>query len=191
MSDAEVGEILQYLPDLSNKVVLDLGAGIGRFTVRFAEKAKSVTAVDYSHGFHETNQERSQHLRNVECRRADVLTWQYPTAKYDFVFSNWLMMYMDDANVPTFLSKVRSSLKPGGLVFFRESCRHPARGEEISADGPSSPIQDIVRVTEYRSPEFYLDAFEKAEFTLVSEGNIKLYEERFANKDQLFWSLRK
>lgn len=53
MSDTEVSEILQYLPEYEEKHVLDLGAGIGRFSVRFAQKAKRVTAIDFCQGFHE------------------------------------------------------------------------------------------------------------------------------------------
>ncbi len=191
MSDAEIGEILQYLPDLDGKSVLDLGAGIGRFTVRFAQRAKLVTAVDFCRGFHEENSVRSQAFENVECYCADVVEWAYPSAKYDFVFSNWLMMYMDDADVSRFLSKIHHCLKPGGLVFLRESCRHPARGERQPVDGIRSAIQDVVNVTEYREPGFYVDAFADAGFVPVSEGNIRLYEERYGNKDQLFWILKR
>lgn len=191
MSDDEVSEILQYLPDFDGKVVLDLGAGIGRFTGRFAERAKSVTAVDFCRKFHEKNEKDSRFLGNVQCYCADVLEWTYPPAKYDFVFSNWLMMYMDDSDVSAFLSKIHRCLRPDGRVFLRESCRYPTRGQRQPAGRANSPVQDVVDVTEYREPECYIDAFADAGFIPVAEGNIKLYEKRYGNKNQLYWILKK
>ncbi len=191
MSDVEISEIVEYLPNFEGKTVLDLGAGIGRFTMRFAEKASSVTAVDFCRGFQEKNQENSRRFGNVQCYCSDVLVWDYPFEEFDFVFSNWLMMYMDDSEVSQFLSKICFCLKPGGFAFFRESCRCPARGEAQSTEELRSPVKDIINVTKYREPEFYIDAFEGEVLDLISEGNVKLYETRFGNKNQLFWLLKK
>ena len=192
MSAAEIIEILEYLPNFDGKTVLDLGAGIGRFTARFAEKAKLVTAVDFCRGFHERNQENSRPFKNVTCYCSDVLTWNYPSEKFDLVFSNWLMMYMDNSEVSVFLSKIYLCLKPGGIAFFRESCRCPARGEKLSIDDLGSSVKDIISVTKYREPEFYRDSFADAALAApISEGNIKLYETRFDNKNQFYWLLKK
>lgn len=42
----------------------------------------------------------------------------------DFVFSNWLLMYLSDDEVKCFIQKILGWLRPGGFLFFRESCNH-------------------------------------------------------------------
>ena len=42
----------------------------------------------------------------------------------DFIFSNWLLMYLSDEELMSFMKKMLSWLRPGGFLFFRESCNH-------------------------------------------------------------------
>lgn len=44
----------------------------------------------------------------------------------DFIFSNWLLMYLSDDEIKTFITKSLSWLRPGGFLFFRESCNYPS-----------------------------------------------------------------
>ena len=41
---------------------------------------------------------------------------------YDLVFSNWLMMYLEDEEVQTLVKKELSWLQEDGYLFARESC---------------------------------------------------------------------
>lgn len=50
------------------------------------------------------------------------LQWDY--FSFDIVFSNWLFMYLSDEETEQLLQKSLSWLKPGGTLFFRESCFH-------------------------------------------------------------------
>ena len=43
---------------------------------------------------------------------------------FDFIFSNWLLMYLSDEELNTFTEKLLGWLRPGGFLFFRESCNH-------------------------------------------------------------------
>lgn len=45
---------------------------------------------------------------------------------YDLVFSNWLLMYLEEHEVQELFCKVLQWLRPGGYFFFRESCFHPS-----------------------------------------------------------------
>ena len=191
-SPFEVEEIMQYLPDFKDKVVLDMAAGIGRFTQEFAKEAKSVTAVDFSQGFIDKNKEVTAEFGNVECICADAVEWDYPQEHFDFVFCNWLMMYLDDDYVELTLPKIVNSIKPGGKVFFRESCNTTARGQfDDAKEHPIQPVREIVSNTRYRSPEYYQELFKKSGLNLLSSGNIKIFEKRFDNQNQLFWLLEK
>ena len=40
------------------------------------------------------------------------------------IFSNWLLMYLNDLEVLDLVEKSLRSIKPGGYMFFRESCFH-------------------------------------------------------------------
>ena len=41
---------------------------------------------------------------------------------YDLIFSNSLLMYMSDTEVHNLFTKALSWLRPGGFMFFRETC---------------------------------------------------------------------
>ena len=43
---------------------------------------------------------------------------------YEIVFSNWLMMYLDDSECQKLIMKSILWLKEGGYFFMRESCFH-------------------------------------------------------------------
>lgn len=47
-------------------------------------------------------------------------------SSYDLVFSNWLLMYLEEHEVQELFCKVLKWLRPGGYFFFRESCFHPS-----------------------------------------------------------------
>jgi len=191
MSDDEIEEILGLLPQFAGKTVLELGAGIGRFTRFFAETARSVTALDFSEGFIEKNQESTSHFRNIAHCCADVLEWEFPIGAYDFVFSNWLLMYLEDGDIQSLLRSVHSCLSNAGTAFFRESCLTPASGGNTKTDKLRTEVRDIVEVTNYRAPVFYEKAFDQAGFVVFAKGYIKLYEQWFTNKNQKFWVVKK
>jgi len=77
------------------------------------------------------------------------------------------------------------------LRSLEKAVRCPARGEKLSIDDLGSSVKDIISVTKYREPEFYRDSFADAALSPISEGNIKLYETRFDNKNQFYWLLKK
>ena len=58
-------QILKLLGDVSNKRVLELGAGIGRFTIELASTAKSVHALDFMKTFIDANKEATGKFGNV------------------------------------------------------------------------------------------------------------------------------
>lgn len=57
----------------------------------------------------------------------------------DFIFSNWLLMYLSDEELKAFAEKMLSWLRPGGLLFFRESCNHRS-GTEPKIKLPHLPF---------------------------------------------------
>lgn len=54
----------------------------------------------------------------------------------DFIFSNWLLMYLSDKELKVLIEKMLGWLRPGGFLFFRESCNHRS-GTELTLQTPS------------------------------------------------------
>ena len=63
------------------------------------------------------------------------------------LFSNWLLMYLNDSEVLGLIENALKAVKPGGHFFFRESCFHASGNIKKADENP----------TEYRSPTKYLD----------------------------------
>jgi phosphoethanolamine N-methyltransferase len=65
------------------------------------------------------------------------------------IFSNWLLMYLNDLEVEALVEKCLRSLKTDGYIFFRESCFHASGNIKNTDENP----------TNYRSPKTYIDYF--------------------------------
>jgi phosphoethanolamine N-methyltransferase len=126
LKDLDCKDIIRSLPDTTNMDVVDIGAGIGRFTSQFSLNAKSVLAVDFIESFLEKNKERHAQFTNVKFEVNDAVHLKLPKQSVDFVFTNWLMMYLTDAEVVGFLSNVCTWLRPNGYLHLRESCSQPS-----------------------------------------------------------------
>jgi 2-polyprenyl-3-methyl-5-hydroxy-6-metoxy-1,4-benzoquinol methylase len=122
LANAEMQQISSILPNLKECRVLDLGAGIGRFTTFFAQHAKSVVAVDLIDKNIEDNRKRNKDYSNVEYICSDALNLKFEKGSFDLIFSSWLLMYLTDHEVLTLLDKCHDWLKVDGMIFFRESC---------------------------------------------------------------------
>ncbi|EEC16448.1 phosphoethanolamine N-methyltransferase, putative, partial [Ixodes scapularis] len=70
--------------------------------------------------------------------------------RVDVVFSNWLYMYLDDAECLTLFEKIFGWLREGGHLFLRESCYKP-----------SGDVKRNSNPTFYRSPSDYYNMLKK------------------------------
>ncbi|CAE7530650.1 PEAMT [Symbiodinium natans] len=117
-------EILSHMPSLHGKSVLELGAGIGRFSGILARKAQRVVAVDFVHASCEENKRANADKPNLQVLQADVTTLNLAPGSFDLVFSNWLFMYLTDEECQELAKNILTWLRPGGHMFLRESCFH-------------------------------------------------------------------
>jgi len=167
-ADMEKAEIISYLPNFDGLSVVELGCGVGRFTGYLAERASAVLAVDFVEKFVKENEKRnavaSPHI-DFLCRDVTKLSL---SAKYDFVFSNWLMMYLDDEEVYNLAEKFYTWCAEGGYIFFRESCEGGASGDLPRANNP----------TFYRKYTKYLQIFDaKKDLRRISVDQVQIYKE--------------
>lgn len=114
--------ILPLLGLKDGDTVLDLGAGIGQWSFRFADRVKRVVAVEYTASLVEIGREeaRRRGIDNVEffvSSAEDYVTDE----QFDVVFISGLFMYLTDAQVAGLLPRLAAWVKPGGRVVLRET----------------------------------------------------------------------
>ncbi|XP_073710538.1 uncharacterized protein [Misgurnus anguillicaudatus] len=193
LTQHELPEILSMLPCLAGSDVLELGAGIGRYTQHLIGRARHVTAVDFMENFVEKNKADNSHRGNAEFLQADVTQLDFPKHSFDMVFSNWLLMYISNQELKSLAEKMLGWLRPGGYLFFRESCFHQS-GDSKRDFNP----------TQYRTPAHYnhlmtsvlLEESEKGQkkcygFDIVLNKTVQTYVKMKKNQNQLCWLMQK
>ncbi|MDY6805103.1 MAG: methyltransferase domain-containing protein [Cyanobacteriota bacterium] len=189
IDERERVQIIGNLPELSGKSILELGAGIGRYTSYFASQAKYVNAVDFNQKFIDKNKENNSNFDNTDYQCCNVMELSFAEASFDFVFVNWLFMYLEDDEVKEIRDRIHQWLKLDGQLFFRESCITDSKGN-LPLKSTSSKNNLNHSYSHYREPKFYLDLF-TAKFKLELQGNIAIYEQKYNNPNQLFYLFRK
>lgn len=170
----EKPEILKLLPSFQGKTVLDLGAGIGRFTSEFAKSAKNVVAVDLCPHFIEANRELNRSCQNIEWICQDALDADFKPKQFDLIFIYGVLMYLPEQELQLLSQKLHSWLKPKGTLFFVETC---APVTHFSATE--------MYYAHFRSSLDYDKAFKS--WKLINQGNIQAYEDILADPLKCFW----
>ncbi|XP_057465353.1 phosphomethylethanolamine N-methyltransferase-like [Actinidia eriantha] len=185
-------EVLSLLPPYEGKSVLELGAGIGRFTGELAKKAGQVLALDFIESVIKKNEEINEHYKNIKFMCADVTSpdLHIEAESMDLIFSNWLLMYLSDKEVEYLVERMVKWLKVGGFIFFRESCFHQS-GDSKRKNNP----------THYREPRYYTKVFKECllrdssgnsfELSLVGCKCIGAYVRNKKNQNQICWTWQK
>ncbi|OIT21052.1 PREDICTED: phosphoethanolamine N-methyltransferase 1-like [Nicotiana attenuata] len=185
-------EVLSLLPSYEGKSVLELGAGIGRFTGDLAEKAGELTALDFVEDVIKKNESINGHHKNVKFMCADVTSpdLTFSPESVDLIFSNWLLMYLSDKEVQDLAERMVKWLKVGGHIFFRETCFGQS-GDNKRKNNP----------THYREPRFYTKVFNECnlndaagksyELSLIGFKCIGAYARTKKNQNEICWIWQK
>jgi len=134
ISAEEVKEVIELLPNFTNKNVIELGCGAGRFTGVLAEKAREVTAVDFVPEFIAANNKKNESKSNIRYVETDVLDLTPETERYDLAFSNVLLAFLSDEQSRTIITNLLKSLKEGSEFFFHEPCYGPGKRAGLQGD---------------------------------------------------------
>ncbi|XP_020779173.1 phosphoethanolamine methyltransferase isoform X2 [Boleophthalmus pectinirostris] len=191
LTEQELPEILSMLPNLDTCRVLELGAGIGRYTRHLLTRAQHVIAVDFMENFVECNKQDNGHHSNSTFLQADVTKLEIPQNSIDFIFSNWLLMYLSDEELQCLTEKMLGWLRPGGFLFFRESCNHR-----------SGDFQREFNPTCYRTEAHYTQLITSAQakdkesaqifgFDIIMKKQVQTYIKMKNNPNQICWLLEK
>lgn len=75
-----------------------------RYSGELAKKAKTVISTDLLESFVKENREKNGPLHpNLSFRVLDAAQLDYPPASFDLIFTNWLLMYLNDQDTERFV----------------------------------------------------------------------------------------
>ncbi|AWP12008.1 putative MORC family CW-type zinc finger protein 4 [Scophthalmus maximus] len=153
--------------------------------------AAHVTAVDFMESFVERNRQDNGHHDNAAFIQADVTKLDFPKNSIDFIFSNWLLMYLSDMELKCFIEKTLGWLRPGGFLFFRESCNHRS-GDSKRDFNPTcyrteAEYSHLVSSMQVEGPDEGLEFG----FDIVMKKKVQTYVEMKNNPNQICWLLEK
>lgn len=106
--------VLEYLGDLKNKKIMDIGAGSGYFSLKLADQGAQVIAADVSDEFQEVIQKRIEDnkLENIELRKIPYDSPNLADNEVDMVLI--VNTYHHIENRIDYFSKVKKGIKPEG-----------------------------------------------------------------------------
>ncbi len=169
--DDETAKVFDWLPDVTGMSVLDLGAGVGQWSFRFAERGTSrVLAVEYAQGLvevakAEARRRGTEQVEFLVCSAEDFVTAEC----FDLVFISGLFVYLNDDQARSLLDRLAGFVRPGGLLMVRDGTGVGVR-HEIN-DRFSEHLGEFYSAT-YRTRGDYLREIEGRGFELLRDENM-------------------
>lgn len=169
--ELETAKVFEYLPALTGARILDLGAGVGQWAFRFAERgAAEVLAVEYSADLVEIGR------RECEVRGYGNVEFVVSAAEdfvaaepYDFVFISGLFVYLNDDQAVRLAQHLPSLVGDKGRVILRDGTAIEQRYELNKSF--SEHLQTEYSAV-YRTREEYRELFDLAGLTMVRDENV-------------------
>ena len=106
--------------DLSNKIILEIGAGSGKFTGFLSDRSKKVYAVEKIESLLLINKEKHKSKNNVEFILSDIKDVKLEKSSIDYVFAGWSLTSMRDIYDQVF-ANLYQILKPNGKIIIVEN----------------------------------------------------------------------
>ena len=109
--------VLELLPEIANKTVLDVACGTGLYTRLFETlKATAVTGVDISSEMLQQARARQKPESVIHYIERDICEWE-PDQDYDLAFSTYIFNYADsEQRLAEMIRSMAGSLKAGGKL---------------------------------------------------------------------------
>lgn len=106
--------------DFSNKIILEIGAGSGKFTGFLSDRSKKVYAVEKIESLLLINKEKHKNKNNVEFILSDIKDVKLEKNSIDYVFAGWSLTSMRDIYDQVF-TNLYQILKPNGKIIIVEN----------------------------------------------------------------------
>src|ERR1700753_1165200 len=118
----ETDKVFNYLAALGGRTVVDLGAGVGQWSLRFLERgAAHVTAVEYSQDLANIGREECARRgwRNVDFVVSPAEEFS-SDATFDVVFVSGLFVYLNDDQAEKVASIIAGLSHAGSTILLRD-----------------------------------------------------------------------
>lgn len=167
---AEKSKVMKKIDLDRTKRVLDLGAGAGQWSFRFAEVAKEVVAVEYSTEMCNLAQTTAakMNLKNIEFVVGEAQNYQSDEL-FDFIFISGLLIYLNDEECELLVSRCAQNLKPGGDLFLRDGTGIKSRFD--ISNQYSIGLNAYYSAT-YRTSSQYINLFVRNGFSLLNHEDM-------------------
>lgn len=167
----ETNKVIPRLALTSAARLLDLGAGCGQWSFRFAPLVKEVTAVEYTRSLAEIGIKEAlrRQASNVHFEISPAEEFKCDTP-YDIVFISGLFVYLTDKQAEALCGRLRSFVTDGGQIFVRDGTSILNKRYQI--ENKYSPVLQTEYSAIYRTTDEYLELLDKADFICEEHGNI-------------------
>lgn len=163
--------LLKFSPD---KTVLDLGAGVGQWSFRFAPLVKKVVAVEYTSSFCDIGRLEAQKRGCLNIEFINSAAELFKTnEQFDLVFISGLFVYLNHEQVQQLMNNLTHLIKPEGEILLRDGVSILESSHFI--DNNYSNILNEYYSAYYRTRMDYLTLFENNGFNLIKDG--QMFEE--------------
>lgn len=164
-------KVFNWLGSIKGKKILDLGAGVGQWSFRFAERgASEVLAVEYAVdlaniGREEAVRRKLEQVEFVVSAAEDFFTKQ----QFDLIYISGLFVYLNDEQAFKLLKNLQGFLCDDGLLMLRDGTAVFSRYE---IDDKFSEHLEQNYSAIYRTKDEYIDAFSDFGFTCEKHENM-------------------
>ncbi len=140
------------------KNILDLGCGMGRHCILFAENGFNVTGFDLSeYGLNVLKKKAEKKNVIVNAVQGDVVDLPFRNHSFDAILAYHSVYHVDSTGMEKVISNIKSVLKPGGEVYITLISKHTY---SYTAD-TSIVVDENVRLKEEQEgtflPHFYVN----------------------------------
>jgi cyclopropane fatty-acyl-phospholipid synthase-like methyltransferase len=152
------------LPLNKSQIVVDIGAGNGRFTMYFAPKAKKVVSVEYIKDFADSIKKQAERSQTNNIEVLNMSAEEFRRENYaDVIYVSGVLHYLDKEQYRKVISNISKTLKPGGTFFLCESIS--VLKDEYFIDKFSDEL-NVNYCSLYRTGRQHIDAFSDQGFLL-------------------------
>jgi precorrin-6B methylase 2 len=164
----EIAVINTELPLSNNDILVDLGAGNGRFSLLFAPKVRNVVAVEYIKDFTVSIVEQAKDRGYANIEVINLSAENFCRENYaDIIFVSGLFNNLDCEQYNLTISNISKTLKQGGTLFLRETIS--VLEDEFIVDKFSEEL-NAHYCSIYRTGKQHIEALNKEQFKLIKYG---------------------